>query len=379
MVDITTIPPELWQEIVTHACTDGGPTGKSLALSCKYLHMQSFSYRFHSLALSSLAQVEAFLAFVVPFTPDWKPPVHHLWLAFLNEPSPPPEALKIRYPFLPRRSSPDMVRHFAADDARYTGAIGKLLQLVAPTLRSLYLLQNSWQPLPRLPQCRLPVLDDLTVMGSVSALLPLPPPHDAEHEPSRAAPYPALRRFHTATFAAESRAEVLAHCGALSASPLTHLRVSGVSGADATTRFARSLARALGVLLEPAERQGAGAPGASGADTSAWREGAPLARVYSVVVQGGWSYGAESREDWEAAEGHLLDLSEKMARAGVACALVLEPRLRDGAAWRRSLREEWRRRIEGGYDSWDDEAWVHPEVLGTGGFDRRQEQLALCG
>ena len=79
---------ELWQQIITAACTDGGYTGRSLALTNKLFHAQSLSTRFHSLAFFSLARVEAFLAFLDNQPEECRPEIQHLYLSFVDEPEP---------------------------------------------------------------------------------------------------------------------------------------------------------------------------------------------------------------------------------------------------------------------------------------------------
>ncbi|TFK89115.1 hypothetical protein K466DRAFT_487482, partial [Polyporus arcularius HHB13444] len=43
------LPLEIWQHIFTHACTDGGYTGTSLALVNKFFYGASIPTRFRSL------------------------------------------------------------------------------------------------------------------------------------------------------------------------------------------------------------------------------------------------------------------------------------------------------------------------------------------
>ena len=80
MARIAIIPVELWREFITGACTDGGYTGRSLALTNKFFHAQSLSTRFHSLAFFSLAKVEAFFAFLDNQPEECRPEIQHLYL-----------------------------------------------------------------------------------------------------------------------------------------------------------------------------------------------------------------------------------------------------------------------------------------------------------
>ena len=88
MERIAIIPAELWREIIAGACTDGGYTGRSLALTNKLFHAQSLSARFHSLAFFSLAKLEAFLAFLDNQPRECKPKIQHMYLSFVDEPEP---------------------------------------------------------------------------------------------------------------------------------------------------------------------------------------------------------------------------------------------------------------------------------------------------
>ncbi|OBZ70278.1 hypothetical protein A0H81_09707 [Grifola frondosa] len=78
------VPLELWRNIFTLACTDGGFTGISLALVSKHFHAASLPVRLHSLALTSLRQVEGFLSFIEAqqdvFASGGGLRVHHLLL-----------------------------------------------------------------------------------------------------------------------------------------------------------------------------------------------------------------------------------------------------------------------------------------------------------
>lgn len=360
MANITAIPPELWQDIITLACTGSEPTGKSLALSCRFLHVQSFNPRFHSLALSSLAQLESFLDFARSFAPNWTPPVRHLWLAFLDESGPPPTTWTTRYPDMPYWPGQPDNRSFAAGDARYATAISELLRLVASTLRSLCVLQNSWQPLPPIQVPHLPLLGELTIMGSTTVLL-----HptsfareDEDEEEALSMSFPSLRRFHSVSFTPYTRTAILASSSGLANLPITHLCISGVSEADKNTRFAHALAHALGVP-EPvpvARRTSRGPENEAGTEqVPVQREAeAPLAGVRCLVVQGcHWDPCSDGTlGDWEAVTDLLGDVGRTTKGVGGACALMLDQEWRSNLDWRARLWADWMSRIKGGRGCW---------------------------
>ena len=94
MPSIADLAPELWHQIITTACTDGGFTGTSLTLTSRFFREQSFSNRFRSLAFTSLTSLEAFIAFA-DAQPKEKSPIriHHLYLSFTGEVNSEPAAL----------------------------------------------------------------------------------------------------------------------------------------------------------------------------------------------------------------------------------------------------------------------------------------------
>ena len=99
MHDLDRLPYDLWHVIFQYVCTDGGRAGCVLAQTSKSLRALSAPTRFHSLALSSLAQIKAFLICLERIRrtdhphapPGWAeataapPPIHHLLLAFLPD------------------------------------------------------------------------------------------------------------------------------------------------------------------------------------------------------------------------------------------------------------------------------------------------------
>ena len=66
MADWTLIPTEIWQEILPLACTDGGFTGNSLALTSKFFKTQSSRVRYRTLAFRSLDQLFRFVGSKLP-------------------------------------------------------------------------------------------------------------------------------------------------------------------------------------------------------------------------------------------------------------------------------------------------------------------------
>ncbi|KAI0630193.1 hypothetical protein C8Q77DRAFT_1219803 [Trametes polyzona] len=196
------LPLEIWREIFTYACTDGGYTGTSLSLTCKLFYNASLLVRFHTLSLFSLRQVELFLAFTRRYEErrhGRQLKVYHLLLSF---PSPPPST------FTPGASSDSSssdcygsnpAEHWitarrlreqdkAAWDHLFLKLVPGLLNFVGPHLRTLALLQSDGFTLPPLSPF-LPRLRELTLLVGISVMVN---GHDAfdPSDGSPASPHP---------------------------------------------------------------------------------------------------------------------------------------------------------------------------------------------
>ncbi|PIL36238.1 hypothetical protein GSI_01900 [Ganoderma sinense ZZ0214-1] len=176
------LPLEIWQHIFLLACTDGGCTGYALTLVSKFFHDASQLIRFHSLAFSSLRQIEGFLAFAERATTAQakKPKVHHLLLSFSRYPShetspdfgraddiyganaPVPDA------WFRARQAREQEK--AAWDKRFLVVLSALFDLVEPHLETLALLQSDAFALPPL-RYRLPRLRELTLLVGITVIL----------------------------------------------------------------------------------------------------------------------------------------------------------------------------------------------------------------
>ncbi|KAI1796052.1 hypothetical protein LXA43DRAFT_1090149 [Ganoderma leucocontextum] len=353
--DLTSIPTEIWQNIITLACTDGGSTGRSLILTSKLFHAQANDSRFTSLALFSLDQAERFLAFVRSRPSEWRYPVRHLWLSFLND------CLNGwgRESILSAKDDSDLEWHM-----RFDRAMHDLLALVAPALRTLTLSQGDRQ---RLPCFRLdfPMLKELTVWGNISAV-------ELPHSGTCAPHLPALQRFHFVTNKPSARTHLLAPTSWLSASPITHLRLSDLNDVDEETGFASALARALGARM----------PGRF------WSS--PIVVPTDPVPSQGkeiilshlrylWIHGiewfpstcseAELEDKWEVLKYKLQEVRVAAWEREV-WALVMERSWRKGTVWERRLWDDWLDRMEGGRGCWvdsedEEKALEGPDIVGA--------------
>ncbi|OJT15465.1 hypothetical protein TRAPUB_7336 [Trametes pubescens] len=239
MRDVTSIPTELWRSIVTIACTDGGFTGTSLALTSKFFHAQSRGLRFHSLALNSLRQLEGFCTFLQLQPQEGKPRIEHLYLSFFNV----PQILRSdpKYAALRRGRSMEFDDWTTEVQARWnerlTAAWTTLITLAATTLRTLCIVEED-EPLPLEFPCDLPRLEELSWRGYIRAFRP-PSLHGPRGSLRR---FPSLDRVH---FVSGDSDSVVAALAAAVPSSLTHLRISNVSDGDG--KLPAALARALGL------------------------------------------------------------------------------------------------------------------------------------
>lgn len=239
MRDVASIPTELWRNIITIACTDGGFTGTSLAFTSKFFHAQSRDLRFHSLALYSLRQLEGFCAFLQLHAQDAKPGIEHLYLSFFNI----PQILRSD----PRHAALGHGRQMEFDNwttevqarwnERLAAAWTTLITLAAPTLRTLCIVEED-VPLPLGFPCDLPRLEELSWRGYIRALRP----PGLQEQGGSLGRFPSLKRVHFVSGNSDSVVDALA---AAVPSLLTHLRISNVSDWD--VKLPTALARALGL------------------------------------------------------------------------------------------------------------------------------------
>ncbi|KAI0371596.1 hypothetical protein BV20DRAFT_965331 [Pilatotrama ljubarskyi] len=189
MPEVTRIPTELWHEIITDACVDGGFTGRSLALASKFFHSQSLSARFRSIALDSVQKIQAFRSFLIQQPKDCKPKVENLYLATFDRSidSPLSEFNEWDEAAATARASLKQL-FYAATDA--------LLTFAAPTVRTLCLVKVSIPfQVTAFPR-EMPKLEELSWMGAIRPLnaYGVRAPQDAAIQQSTA--FPALKRVH---------------------------------------------------------------------------------------------------------------------------------------------------------------------------------------
>ncbi|KAI0748414.1 hypothetical protein C8Q80DRAFT_737766 [Daedaleopsis nitida] len=225
---------ELLTLISFYACTDGGRTGRSLALVSKRINYASRPARFYSVSLiESATQIEQFLACYeaeCARAEDNLPRVRHLCLSFFGKAleTAPPEQVPAHSP----SSSPNSRAAFFASlqrrtqhwrntqnnlDEQYNRVIPALVRAVAPDLYSLALVQAQWRSATVI-RCQFPRLEELTLVGGDPSFLPF------SFAPAGKPIYPALKRLHHICALVNKDIDFLQW--AEHAPSLTHLRVS---------------------------------------------------------------------------------------------------------------------------------------------------------
>ena len=383
---ITLFPTEVWLEITTLACVDGSFTGRSLALSCKYLRVQTFAGRFHSLSLRSLVQLGAFLSYVqdhqrkqtIPSgESEWRPAVHHLWLTTLNDAKTTRwTSYKSPYEATSSTRGVDYEEESKASwDICFLTAVDALLPLVAPSLRTLVLGQTAGFPLPPF-SLALPHLEELTLLGPPSTLLHDPSSsslrlfyddlRDAcaalrERLGDRTTPHlPALQRLHLCMYGAPDVRTALLADPAFVGPSLTHLRLSCLGVSEEQTAFPHALAHALGVapplpFFVPSLRSAPEDPGSP--DALRARGHASLAGLRHLVLHGiepTVGFSGNSQMVWGQVLIQLEDVADRADKIlGLRVVLMNRPN-RNSFQWEKRLREDWVERMEGGKGCWVD-------------------------
>jgi hypothetical protein len=66
------VPPELWTEIFSYACTDNGFTGRSLSLVSRHVHRCSKTVKLQSVSVIGLPQIIRFVSLLRSTPPHLK-------------------------------------------------------------------------------------------------------------------------------------------------------------------------------------------------------------------------------------------------------------------------------------------------------------------
>ncbi|KAI1796051.1 hypothetical protein LXA43DRAFT_650629 [Ganoderma leucocontextum] len=372
------VPPEIWQEIIALACTDGGATGRSVALTCRFFREQSLHVRFTSLSFKNTNRLLVFLVSLRVQPKDCRPRIHHI--AF--EPS------------FYTSHIPGVLRHLAGNPQLgqevnpvdfCANAVEALFSVAARQLRTLCLVANPLVPF-RCFAHTFPKLEELSVWNH-----PLcPPPATAAHAAGRgdAGPgsgnqsqleagshwdrahtsagvlFPSLRRLHyVLTDQNMSFKSVLTRLPVLASSQLTHLRLSGITYADEDVP--QTLARILGVpppkpLRERMSLGGSASASQEPLDTSGTAF-PNLRHVVLYAIQPGRDDMA-SFPKWAALLGLLRELERTCKRVSGMRMVVLERSWLRKSKWATRLRDDWLQRMNDGRGCWveseAEESWI---------------------
>ena len=351
---IADIPPELWEQIITAACTDGGFTGTSLALTNKFFHAQSFSSRFHSLAFKSIGRLEAFLAFLDVHPNKRRTKIQHVYISFVGGTDAPWHApLNLWLNWSLERLSKARDDHFAtqaAQSERFESAFTRLFALAGPHLRTLYILEPTQSRLPPLPMVALPKLRELTLEGACDFLVPNKPSEGHKQlrpqasDPPLSARFPSLERLHCVGRNWFNPMKVLSDLVEHPPPSFSHLRFSGM--ATAAGMFTPDLAIQLGVRLESFEETHTPVPGAA----------ARLPHLRHLVIQGMEPEPPSMRGFLSERWGVMCEDFKEIARGskearGLQMVVLSRPWCRD-PCWGDRLFDDWTDRLEGGHGCW---------------------------
>ncbi|KAI9064876.1 hypothetical protein FKP32DRAFT_550422 [Trametes sanguinea] len=359
MFDLTRIPPEIWQDILRSACTDGGVTGRSLALTSRFFLVQSSSMRYYSLLFDSLQRLVDFLEYWEDKMNDFPPGIHHLYLSFHDEPTVRSlstwDAYRVKY-----QATLGTEQHYSGT---FSLALRTLLKHVASSLRTLCVVLPNVGVVdlrPIFSGLCLHRLEELTLLGRIN--------EDVSLSQSLQKDLPSVERLHC--ICTEDGEWDLTMANAVVPSyvhdlpSLTHLRISHIRSVGSLS-IASDLARALGVPSNAIQ--------ADEASTHAGRSSS--SRLRHVVLQCIQPYVplwapppmvGLPKSVWDLCL--LADQCEEID--GIRMLVVTRPWTGYiwtdplwNALWAHQLRVDWSDRMEGGIGCWveteeQDRAWM---------------------
>ncbi|KAJ8497140.1 hypothetical protein ONZ51_g681 [Trametes cubensis] len=400
------LPYDIWHIIFQQACTDGGYTGCALASTSKSVRSISAAARLHSVNLHSLRQVQLFLVCLErshhPAGAE-TPPVHHLFLSFVPQTCDAP-LRKFRKTTHYAHNERSVLQQLINDHREWNAAkvawnhgfvlhITRLLQAVAPSLRTLTVVQARQIRLPLL-WYNLPALRELTLFGDDRLFLRLPQPGllvpgesddsdfntygvssfpaTGETSEPTCVPFPSLERLHVVLAYPKLHPwkQTLPHWAAL-APRLTHLRLSGDD-----EQVLQTLRRVLGLpMITP--------PGPPSADRSELPDDvssdvptSPYPDLSLVMVQMGEHGtrkpgGGAPVQNREAEVGlrpevkKVAALCDEGPYSGTRTVFVRGqgPRMED---WPKRLKRDWEERMKGEVGCWTDSASEDTDEEGFG-------------
>ncbi|KAJ7782324.1 hypothetical protein DFH07DRAFT_909123 [Mycena maculata] len=181
-----TIPPEIWTEVFSFACTDDGSTGRALSTVSRVVHITSRPVKYQSLCVVGPKQLLKLSAVLSAL---------------------PPSARKVKYLFVADGSKdyadPDdsaeahrqLFEYDPSKDVAEQALFHWILDLVSSSLVALHIHCTKIHRRSLLPEIELPVLSDLTLHGPCTSHSPAP-----TGPPNRVL-FPSLRSMHIYHFA----------------------------------------------------------------------------------------------------------------------------------------------------------------------------------
>ena len=237
-----TLSIDVWQHIFKFACTDGGRTGAALSRTSKAVRNVAATYRFHSVQLNSLKQVQKFLTAYDAALADAAaarsdpPHVRHLLLTFL----PGKTDMFVLGPSFHFMDFHSWQEEKVRWNEKFVDLVSRLFAHLAPGLVSMSVLQD-WEILLPYVRATFPALRTLTLLQEDRMFFRATTQSDSWMEPSdkdfysagppptkdelAAAPiFPVLERLHLI----EGKWDNTLPLWSVAAPKLSHLKVSSV-------------------------------------------------------------------------------------------------------------------------------------------------------
>ncbi|CDO72780.1 hypothetical protein BN946_scf184994.g33 [Trametes cinnabarina] len=304
---------DIWYAILKYACTDGGQTAAALALTSSTMRTASAPHRFHSLKLTSLAQIGRLLLSVDRIERSRRPShtartddghsvlnAQHLLLSFFPE----------NCESLVMEDEQAWETAKGAWDRQFVYLASRLFHLVAPTLQSLAMLQHPDIALPQL-NIAFPVLWEVSLPADDAVLIRPEPqwtnePRHAERgdcNTRRAPCFPSLTHLHVLYEGSKQVSNIIP--GALEGTPMKAFQHTRVTVEARTILLHSSLRK---VIIQPLVLQPVS--GYEHLEEVSIQSQAPRGRgdAKIVVLQGRWYRDGYWRDQlrWEW-EDRLVD------------------------------------------------------------------------
>ncbi|KAI0331327.1 hypothetical protein GY45DRAFT_1322624 [Cubamyces sp. BRFM 1775] len=345
MLDVTAIPTDIWSLILPLACTDGGFTGKSLALTSTFFHAQASPFRFYSLAFDTLARMENFLAFVRRQPGDFRPQIAHLYISHSDHPN---NRLQWSWRSVARMTEAQRrqyMRTIGEEKMDWTlnfqAAIDALLHLAAPNLLTLCIAGGCTPIVIRYSFPRLEELTGFNFLPDANVQSGSASGSAGVNDRNNNTRFPALKRAHIALGISRPVSSLILRPLLVATATLTHVRISNVAA------MSRALAGALVPNVDANFFPEQPSP------TSLFPPLVlPALRHVTIQNTSRGEHGAAIATSLEsptaAVQMHKFDTRD----GETGRMYLIEDRQRLDSHWRDRLKEEWLDRMDGGRGCW---------------------------